>query len=52
MAILIDKNTKVLVQGLTGAQASFHTQRAMAYCTNILYGVVPGKKGQEGRRNL
>ncbi|RXJ65413.1 succinate--CoA ligase subunit alpha [Halarcobacter ebronensis] len=46
MAILIDKNTKVLVQGLTGTQASFHTQRALAYGTNVVSGVVPGKRGQ------
>lgn len=46
MAILIDKNTKVLVQGLTGAQASFHTERAIAYGTNVLAGVVPSKRGQ------
>ncbi|RXJ91907.1 succinate--CoA ligase subunit alpha [Arcobacter sp. CECT 8983] len=46
MAILIDKNTKVLVQGLTGAQASFHTGRAIAYGTTVVSGVVPGKRGQ------
>ena len=46
MAILIDKNTKVLVQGLTGSQASFHTERAIAYGTNVVSGVVPGRRGQ------
>lgn len=46
MAILIDKNTKVLVQGLTGSQASFHTKRAIDYGTNVVCGVVPGKRGQ------
>lgn len=46
MAILIDNNTKVLVQGLTGAQASFHTKRALNYGTKVVSGVVPGKRGQ------
>ncbi len=46
MAILIDKNTRVLCQGLTGTQASFHTQRALEYGTNFVSGVVPGKRGQ------
>lgn len=44
MAILIDKKTKVLVQGITGTQASFHIQRAMKYGTKIVAGVVPSKK--------
>lgn len=44
MAVLVDKNTKVIVQGLTGTQASFHTPRAVKYGTNIVAGVVPNKK--------
>ena len=44
MAVLVDKNTKVIVQGLTGTQASFHTPRAIKYGTKIVAGVVPNKK--------
>ncbi|MBQ8751178.1 MAG: succinate--CoA ligase subunit alpha [Alphaproteobacteria bacterium] len=44
MAILINKKTKVLVQGITGTQASFHIQRAKKYGTKIVAGVVPSKK--------
>ena len=43
MAILVDKNTKIMVQGITGTQASFHIQRAIKYGTNIVAGVVPNK---------
>lgn len=43
MSVLIDKHTKVLVQGITGAQASFHVQRAIKYGTNIVAGVAPNK---------
>lgn len=43
MAILVDKKTKIMVQGITGTQASFHIQRAIKYGTNIVAGVVPGK---------
>ena len=46
MSILINKNTKVIVQGLTGAQASFHSKISKEYGTNIVAGVVPGKRGQ------
>ncbi len=45
MAVLIDKNTKVICQGLTGSQGSFHTEQAIAYGTRMTAGVTPGKGG-------
>ncbi|MFX3618448.1 MAG: succinate--CoA ligase subunit alpha [Sporolactobacillus sp.] len=45
MSILIDKSTKVLVQGITGSQGLFHTQQMLAYGTRIVGGVTPGKGG-------
>ena len=45
MAILIDKNTKVICQGLTGAQGSFHSEQCKAYGTQMVGGVTPGKGG-------
>jgi succinyl-CoA synthetase alpha subunit len=45
MAILADNNTRVLVQGLTGAEGSFHTQRMCDYGTQVVAGVTPGKGG-------
>jgi len=47
MAIYIDEHSKVLVQGLTGGQGRFHSGRNMAYGTNVVAGVTPGKGGQE-----
>jgi len=46
MSILIDENTKVLVQGITGRDGSFHTRQMMEYGTKIVAGVTPGKGGQ------
>ena len=44
--ILVDKNTKVIVQGITGKAATFHTKQMLAYGTQIVGGVTPGKAGQ------
>src|SRR5271154_781652 len=45
MSILIDKNTKVICQGVTGAQGTFHTEQAIAYGTKMVAGTSPGKGG-------
>lgn len=45
MSILIDKNTKVICQGITGSQGSFHTEQAIEYGTKMVGGVTPGKGG-------
>ena len=46
MGILVDNNTKVICQGLTGATATRLSERAIAYGTKMVGGVVPGKSGQ------
>ena len=45
MSILIDKNTRLIVQGITGRDGAFHTQQMIAYGTNVVGGVTPGKGG-------
>lgn len=47
MSILIDKNTKVICQGFTGSQGTFHSEQAIAYGTKMVGGVTPGKGGTQ-----
>lgn len=46
MSVLVDKNTRLLVQGITGNTGGFHARECMAYGTNVVAGVTPGKGGQ------
>ena len=46
MSILVNENTRLLVQGITGREGSFHAERCMAYGTNLVAGVTPGKGGE------
>ena len=47
MSIFVDKNTRVLVQGITGKEGQFHTRQCVAYGTQVVAGVTPGKGGQK-----
>ncbi len=47
MSVLVDNNTRVVVQGITGKEGSFHARQCMAYGTKVVAGVTPGKGGQK-----
>ena len=47
MAIFVDKNTRLIVQGITGQEGQFHTRQCISYGTNVVGGVTPGKGGQQ-----
>ena len=47
MSVLVDKNSRIIVQGFTGKEGSFHAGQMIEYGTNIVGGVTPGKGGQE-----
>src|SRR5687767_12175657 len=47
MSVLVDKNTRLIVQGFTGKEATFHSEQSIAYGTNVVGGVVPGRGGQK-----
>ncbi len=50
MSILLDKKTKVLVQGITGSEGTFHATQMLEYGTNVVAGVTPGKGGQKFKK--
>ena len=47
MSVFVGKDTKLIVQGITGRQATFHTKIALDYGTNVVAGVAPGKAGMK-----
>lgn len=47
MSVLVDKNTRVVVQGITGSEGTFHTRQAVEYGTKVVAGVTPGKGGEK-----
>ena len=46
MSVLVDKGTRLVVQGITGSAGAFHTRQCIDYGTNVVAGVTPGKGGQ------
>ena len=46
MSVLVDKSTRLIVQGITGKEGTFHTQQMVEYGTNVVGGVTPGKGGE------
>ena len=51
MSVLVDKNTRLLVQGFTGNEGTFHALQAVKYGTKVVGGVTPGKGGIKARRH-
>jgi succinyl-CoA synthetase alpha subunit len=47
MSILVNKNSKIVCQGITGNQGSFHSKQCIEYGTNVVAGVTPGRGGEE-----
>ena len=47
MSVLVNKNSKIIIQGFTGGEGTFHSEQMIDYGTNILGGVTPGKGGQK-----
>src|SRR5437773_10894270 len=47
MAVLLDEKTKLIVQGITGHQGQFHTEKMLEYGTKVVAGVTPGKSGEQ-----
>jgi len=52
MTVLVDKNTRLVVQGITGKEGSFHTQQMIEYGTKVVAGVTPGKGGQKSEHGV
>ena len=50
MSVLVNKDSRVIVQGFTGSEGTFHSKEMIAYGTNIIAGVTPGKGGQTQAR--
>ncbi len=49
MSLLLNKNTSILVQGITGSEGLFHAQQMLDYGSNVVCGVTPGKGGQTAK---